>query len=249
VRRYVHLGTGNYNASTARLYTDIGLFTDDEAIADDASHLFNRLTGYAPETTYHRLLVAPEYLHSGLIGLIDNEIQAAKEGKPARLIFKMNQIEEDDVILKLYEASQAGVQIDLIVRGLCCLRPNVPGYSENIRVMSVVGRFLEHSRIYYFENAPEDQRLYCGSADLMRRNLLNRVETVFPIIDPINQKRIQRILFTSLLDNDGAWELMRDGSYQKRVPQDETINSQQIFTQSSYGITSDKLRYMMDAKP
>ncbi len=249
VRRYVHLGTGNYNASTARLYTDIGLFTDDEAIADDASHLFNRLTGYAPETTYHRLLVAPEYLHSGLIGLIDNEIQAAKEGKPARLIFKMNQIEEDDVILKLYEASQAGVQIDLIVRGLCCLRPNVPGYSENIRVMSVVGRFLEHSRIYYFENAPEDQRLYCGSADLMRRNLLNRVETVFPIIDPINQKRIQRILFTSLLDNDGAWELMRDGSYQKRVPQGETINSQQIFTQSSYGITSDKLRHMMDAKP
>ena len=249
VRRYVHLGTGNYNASTARLYTDIGLFTDDDAIADDASHLFNRLTGFAPETSYNRLLVAPEYLHKGLIALIDHEIQAAKEGKTARMVFKMNQIEEDDIILKLYEASQAGVKIDLIVRGLCCLRPNVPGYSENIRVISVVGRFLEHSRIYYFENAPEDQRLYCGSADLMRRNLLNRVETVFPVIDPINQKRIQRILFTTLLDNDGAWELMRDGSYQKRVPQGESVNSQQVFIQSSYGFTTDKLQQLMDTNP
>ena len=150
LRRYVHLGTGNYNAATARLYADIGLFTCNEQIADDASRLFNRLTGYAPDTNYNRLLVAPEYLQDTLVALIDNEIEAALRGDDARLIFKMNQLEEDRMIQKLYQASQAGVRIDLIVRGLCCLRPGVPGLSENISVKSIVGRFLEHSRIFYF---------------------------------------------------------------------------------------------------
>ena len=135
----MHLGTGNYNATTARLYADIGLFTCNEQIADDATRLFNRLTGYAPDTAYSRLLVAPEYLHDALVSLIDNEIEAAKRGQDARLIFKMNQLEEDQMIEKLYEASQAGVKVDLIVRGLCCLRAGLPGLSENITVKSICG--------------------------------------------------------------------------------------------------------------
>ncbi|MBE0688849.1 MAG: polyphosphate kinase 1, partial [Anaerolineae bacterium] len=183
VRRYVHLGTGNYNASTARLYSDLGMFTCHPEIGDDASRLFNRLTGFAPGTTYSRLWVAPEYLRHQLYDLIDNEIAAAQAGKPARLVFKMNQLEEDKTIRKLYQASRAGVQIDLIVRGLCCLRPGLPGMSENIRVRSIIGRYLEHSRIFYFQNAPVEQRVYMGSADLMRRNLYNRVEVVFPVLD------------------------------------------------------------------
>ena len=215
LRRYVHLGTGNYNAATARLYTDIGLFTCNAEIADDASRLFNRLTGYAPKTRYQRLLVAPEYLHDSLLALVDNEIAAARRGEDARLIFKMNQLEEDLVIRKLYQASCAGVKIDLIVRGLCCLRPGVPGLSENITVKSIVGRYLEHSRIYYFRNAPPDQRLYMGSADLMRRNLLNRVEVVFPILDPRIQWRALRILQTDLQDIKNSWLLRGDCSYQR----------------------------------
>jgi polyphosphate kinase len=238
VRRYLHLGTGNYNASTARLYTDLGLLTCNEELTDDATHLFNRLTGYAPATTYRRLLVAPEYLYPGFITLIDNEIQAALEGKPARLIFKMNQLEEESMIQKLYQASQAGVRIDLIVRGLCCLRPGIPEMSENIRVVSIIGRFLEHSRIYYFHNAPLDQQVYVGSADLMRRNLHNRVETVFPILDQRIRRRMLHILATNLRDNFGAWELMPDGRYQRLHPgpDENVIDSQYIFTNNSQGL-------------
>lgn len=238
VNRYVHLGTGNYNASTARLYTDLGLFTCDRDIADDASRLFNRLTGFAPATTYSRLLVAPEYLRTSLINLIDNEIAAALDGKEARIIFKMNQLEEDTVIQKLYQASQVGVQVDLLVRGICCLRPGLSGISENIRVLSVVGRFLEHSRIFYFQNAPHDERIYLGSADLMRRNLYNRVEVVFPVTDERVQRQVMRILNTSLRDNYNAWELQSDDSYLRIVPAEgePIIDSQQIFTQDSSGL-------------
>lgn len=238
VRRYVHLGTGNYNGSTAKLYTDFGMFTCNDDIADDVSRMFNRLTGYAPATSYKRLLVAPEYLLSGLNALIDNEIAVAKSGGDARLIFKMNQLEEDSIILKLYEASQAGVKIDLIVRGLCCLRPGIAGLSENIRVVSIIGRYLEHSRVYYFQSAPEHQRFYCGSADLMRRNLLNRVEVVFPVIDRLLQERMMRALYTMLQDNVGAWEMHADGSYTRiqRAPDAERISSQQIFMQNSAGL-------------
>jgi polyphosphate kinase len=233
VRRYVHLGTGNYNSSTARQYSDIGLFTCNKEIADDASRLFNRLTGYAPATSYRRLLVAPEYLQAGLMALIDNEIAAAQAGKPARIILKMNQLEEDDAIRKLYQAAQAGVRLDLIVRGLCCL---VPG--ENIRVTSIVGRYLEHSRIFYFKNAPRDQQVYLGSADLMRRNLRNRVEVVFPVLDPAIQRRTLRILMTSLRDNQQAWELQTDGTYQRIVPapDEPVVNSQECFMQHSAGL-------------
>jgi polyphosphate kinase len=238
VRRYVHLSTGNYNASTARLYTDIGMFTCNPEIGDDASRLFNRLTGYAPHTTYKRLLVAPDFLLPALISLIDNEIQAAQDGKPARLIFKMNQLEEDLVIQKLYQASQAGVQVDLIVRGLCCLRPGVPGLSENIRVISNLGRFLEHSRVFYFANAPQHQCIYMGSADLMRRNLYHRVETVFPVLEPRLQRRVLRILATDLSDTTGAWELMPDGSYQRRQTLSDVMifDSQECFMRDSFGL-------------
>ncbi|HLU08613.1 MAG TPA: polyphosphate kinase 1 [Oceanobacillus sp.] len=243
VRRYVHLGTGNYNAVTARMYTDLGIFTCNREIADDASRLFNRLTGFAPETTYNRLLVAPEYLQSGIIQLIDNEIAAARAGKPARMILKMNQLEEDILIQKLYEASQANVQIDLLVRGICCLRPGLPGLSENIRVRSVVGRYLEHSRIFYFQNAPPENRLYLGSADLMRRNLYNRVEVVFPVLDERIQRQVLRILHTSLRDNHNAWELLPDDTYVRvqPAPDEPVIDSQQIFMQDSYGLDEEFL--------
>jgi polyphosphate kinase len=238
LRRYVHLGTGNYNASTARLYSDYGLFTADREIADDATRLFNRLTGYAPSTTYKRLLVAPEYLHPMLLTLVDYEIKAAQAGKPARLIFKMNQLEEDVMIQKLYEASQAGVKVDLIIRGLCCLRPGIPGISDNIRVISILGRFLEHGRIYYFENAPEHQRLYAGSADLMRRNLYNRVETVFPVQDARLRRKLLRIMATDLRSNTFTWQLNPDGTYSRleRDPGEPVIDSQSLFMIDSSGL-------------
>ncbi len=243
VRRYLHLGTGNYNASTARLYTDLGLMTSNPQLADDATRLFNRLTGYAPDTTYERLLVAPEYLLNAFLRLIDNEIEAAKAGKDARLVFKMNQLEEDRIIQRLYAASQAGVQVDLIVRGLCCLRPGIPGISENIRVVSIVGRFLEHSRIYYFQNAPRDQQYYLGSADMMRRNLYNRVETVFPVLDEALRKKLRRFLATSLRDNSGgAWELKQDGRYHRRRDAADTgdaVRSQAALMRDSFGLHID----------
>lgn len=238
LRRYVHLGTGNYNSSTARLYTDLGLFTAHPQLGEDASRLFNRLTGYAPETTYKRLLVAPEFLLPTLLDLIDNEIEHALRGEPARLVFKMNQLEEDAMIQKLYMASQAGVQIDLIVRGLCCLRVGIPGVSDNIRVRSILGRFLEHPRIYYFRNAPQEHRIYAGSADLMRRNLHNRVETVFPVLDLRLQNKIQRILATDLRCNTFAWAMHADGRYYRVEPgeDDPLIDSQYIFMQDSAGL-------------
>ncbi|MBI1277804.1 MAG: polyphosphate kinase 1 [Anaerolineaceae bacterium] len=240
VRRYIHLGTGNYNAGTARLYTDIGLLTCNNEIADDVSKLFNRLTGYAPATTYNRLLVAPEHLHAGMIALIDNEIAAAQAGKEARLIFKMNQLEEDIVIQKLYQASQAGVQIDLIVRGLSCLVPNIPGVSENIRLRSHIGRFLEHSRIFYFQNAPPAKRLYLGSADMMRRNLYNRVEVVFPVLEARLQKGVMRILATYLQDNELSWAMQSDGSYVRMQPLPDAapFNAQVAFMEDSFGVQS-----------
>ncbi|MFN8376174.1 MAG: polyphosphate kinase 1 [Anaerolineae bacterium] len=238
VRRYVHLSTGNYNSGTARQYTDIGLFTCNPEIANDATRLFNRLTGYAPGTTYKRLLVAPEYLLNGVLELIDGEIEAARAGKPARLAFKMNQLEEDVVIKKLYEASAAGVQIDLCVRGLCCLRPGVPGLSENIRIRSIVGRYLEHSRILYFHNAPLERQLYLGSADLMRRNLYNRVEVVFPVLDSMTRRYVMRILDTCWNDNQNSWELQPDGSYTVVTPVEggAVIDSQTLFMRESYGL-------------
>ena len=183
IARYVHLSTGNYNSVTAHLYTDVGMFTADEDIADDVSNLFNYLTGYSYKSDYKKLLVSPVNLRQGMEALIEREIKHAKAGRKARLVFKMNALVDPPMIRMLYRASQAGVKIQLLVRGICCLRAGVPGISDNIEVLSVVGRFLEHSRLYYFLNGGEEE-LFMGSADLMTRNIDHRVEVIAPIEDP-----------------------------------------------------------------
>ena len=216
IARYVHLSTGNYNAVTAHLYTDMGLFTADEEIAADASDLLNYLTGYSHKTDYRRLLVAPVNLRQRLEGFIEREIQHAKEGRPAHLIFKMNALVDQRMIRALYRASQAGVKVQLLVRGICCLRPGVAGISENIEVISIVGRFLEHSRIYYFRNGGEEQ-LYIGSADLMPRNIDHRVEVLVPIRDPKIIRHIcDNVLAVYLSDTVKARLMLSSGSYQRR---------------------------------
>ncbi len=218
LRRYVHLSTGNYNATTARIYTDIGLLTSNPELAEDASELFNRLTGYAPAARYQKLMVAPEYLRSRFDRLVVREIEHARAGRPARLIFKMNALVDPAFIRRLYEASMAGVQVDLLVRGICCLRPGVEGVSDNIRVTSVVGRFLEHSRIYYFANGDQPE-VYLGSADLMPRNLDRRVETLYPVEDEALKRRlVDEILAISMRDNVKARELQPDGTYTRLRP-------------------------------
>ena len=216
IARYVHLSTGNYNAVTAHLYTDIGLLTADEEVAADASDLLNYLTGYSHKTDYRRLLVAPVNLRSRLEGFIEREIQHAKEGRPAHLIFKMNALVDQRMIRALYRASQAGVKVQLLVRGICCLRPGVAGVSENIEVTSIVGKFLEHSRVYYFRNGGEEQ-IYIGSADLMPRNIDHRVEVLVPIRDPEMIRHIHDdVLAVYLSDNVKARRMLSNGSYQKR---------------------------------
>ncbi|NLX10297.1 MAG: polyphosphate kinase 1 [Chloroflexi bacterium] len=220
LRRYVHLSTGNYNATTARIYTDIGMLCSEPELGMDASEVFNRLTGYAPAATYRKLLVAPEHLRERFDRLLKREIDHAREGRPARLIFKMNSLVDPKIIRRLYEASMAGIKIDLLVRGICCLRPGLKGISDNIRVTSVVGRFLEHSRIYYFGNGGEPE-IYMGSADLMPRNLDRRVETIFPVDDPALKARIMdEILAIQMADNVKARELLPDGTYRRLQPQD-----------------------------
>ncbi len=231
IRRYVHLGTGNYNATTARIYTDLGMFTCRKKYGVDVSELFNRLTGYGQQESYRRLLVAPEHLREQMTELIDREIDHARAGRSARLIFKMNALVDAPMIRKLYEASMAGVEIDLLVRGICCLRPNLKHISETIRVTSVVGRFLEHSRIYYFENGGESE-IYLGSADLMPRNLNRRVEVIFPVSDArVHDRLVNEILEISMRDNVKARRLLPDGSYERVevAPGEERINSQAWF--------------------
>lgn len=218
LRRYVHMGTGNYHSGTARLYTDLGLMTADAEIGNDVHLLFQQLSGLTARVKLKRLLQSPFTLHAGVLKRIERETAHAKAGRPGRIIAKMNALNEPNVIRALYTASQAGVQIDLIVRGACTLRPGVPGVSENIRVRSVVGRFLEHSRVYWFGNDGEAE-MYCASADWLERNLLRRVETCFPILDPRLQQRIYReALDNYLRDNLNAWELGADGQYRKQVP-------------------------------
>ncbi len=220
LRRYVHLSTGNYNATTARIYTDIGLLTSRPDIGTDASELFNRLTGYAPGATYNKLLVAPEYLREQFEQLICREIGHARAGREARMILKMNALVDAKLIRLLYEASIANVKVDLLVRGICCLRPGIKGVSENIRVTSVVGRFLEHPRIYYFANGGHPE-IYMGSADLMPRNLDRRVETIFPVEDEqIKVRLLDEVLRISMMDNVKARELQPDGTYKRLAPGD-----------------------------
>jgi polyphosphate kinase len=220
LQRYVHLSTGNYHSGTAKAYTDIGLMTADAAIGEDVHRLFQQLSGLAPAFKLKRLLQSPFTLHKALLRKIDREAANARAGKPARIIAKMNALNEAEVMRALFEASQAGVRIDLLVRGACGLRPGIAGVSENIFVRSVVGRFLEHSRVYWFQNdgTPE---MYCSSADWMERNLLRRVETCFPIVDPVLAERVfNEELGNYLADNVNAWQLQSDGSYVRVQPVD-----------------------------
>jgi polyphosphate kinase len=218
LRRYLHLATGNYNTVTAGIYTDLGLLTCDPDLGADATELFNTLTGYSTQTCFRNLLVAPVAMRERVEAMIEREIEHARDGRGGRLIFKMNSLVDDRLIRVLYRASQAGINIDLIVRGICCLRPGVPGVSDNIRVISIVGRFLEHSRIYYFENGGNPQ-VYLGSADLMPRNLNRRVETLFPVKDPVILAYLRHtILEVELHNNVRARVLQPDGSYRRRSP-------------------------------
>ena len=213
LRLYVHLGTGNYNPTNARIYTDFSYFTCREEITKDATEVFNFLTGYSQKQMFGKLAVAPINLRETFVHLIDREIEHARHGKPARLIFKMNSLTDARLIDKLYESSKAGVVVDLIIRGVCCLRPGVKGTSETIRVISIVGRFLEHSRVYYFNNDGNPE-VYLSSADIMGRNMDRRVELMFPISDSVMARTIrEEVLDSALLDTVGAWVLNADGGY------------------------------------
>lgn len=214
IRRYVHLGTGNYNDATAKLYTDMGLLTCSEAIGEDATAVFNMLSGYSEPLVWNKLTLAPFWLKDKFLYLIKREQKYAKEGRPARIIAKVNSLCDKDIIAALYEASAAGVKIDLIVRGICCLKVGIPGISENISVRSIVGNFLEHSRIFYFEN-DEHPEIFCGSADWMPRNLERRVEILFPVEEPALKEELLHILNVQLADTVKASVLQPDGSYVK----------------------------------
>ena len=215
IARYVHIATGNYNEVTAHLYTDLGMFTADEEVADDVSDLFNYLTGYSEKTDYQRLLVAPVNLRARFEALVEREIRHAKAGRKAHLIFKMNSLVDPKLIRSLYKASRAGVKVDLLVRGICCLRPGLAGISENIQVTSIVGRFLEHSRIYYFDNGGEEE-VYIGSADLMPRNIDQRVEVLVPVRDPAMIHRLREVLAAYLKDNVKARQMNSNGVYTRK---------------------------------
>lgn len=222
LRRYVHLGTGNYHEGTARLYTDIGLLTADEELGEDVHKIFLELTGLGRAAQLKHILHAPFTLQIGLKELIDHEIAHAHAGRRAGIRLKMNSLTEKELIQSLYRASQAGVQVELIVRGMCCLRPGVPGLSENIRLRSMIGRFLEHARVYWFANGGEP-KLYCASADFMERNLFHRVEVCFPVRDAKLMRRVaEECLDLALADNDSAWALLADGNY-VRVDRPESV--------------------------
>lgn len=233
IRRYVHLGTGNYNDSTAKLYTDMGMFTSKTRYGEDATAVFNMLSGYSEPLVWNKLSLAPLWLRGKFLSLIEREKEHAKNGRPARIIAKMNSLCDPGIIEALYDASEAGVEIDLIVRGICCLRAGIKGLSEHIRVRSIVGTFLEHSRIFYFENNGNAE-YYMGSADWMPRNLDKRVEILFPVEDPILQEEIYHILHIQLSDTKKAHLLMPDGQYVKVDQRGKTpLNSQLYFCEEA----------------
>jgi len=226
LRHYVHLGTGNYHIRTARLYTDYGLFTCDKVIGEDVVKVFNQLTSLGKVSKLNKLLQSPFTLLDGMLERIRREAENAAKGRPARIVAKMNALVEQQTIQALYQASQAGVQIDLVIRGICCLRPGVKGVSENIRVRSIIGRFLEHTRVYYFENAGEPE-VFGASADWMDRNLFQRVETCFPIENKKLRDRVIGDLELYLADNTQAWLLQEDGKYRLAQPGDaEPVSAQ-----------------------
>ena len=243
IRRYVHIGTGNYNPKTAKIYTDLGLLSCRQELGADLTDLFNFLTGYSQQKSYRKLLVAPVSLRDRMIAMINREADNCRQGKTARIVAKMNSLVDQQVIQTLYQASQAGVEIDLIVRGICCLRPGIPEFSDKIRVISIIGRYLEHSRIFYFHNNG-DEEIYIGSADWMTRNLSRRVEAVTPIESPEIFQDLQEILGVMLADNRKAWELQSDGSFVQRKPKKDeeerdTHNTFMEMALQSAGMSSD----------
>ncbi len=233
LRRYVHLSTGNYNAATAKVYTDYSLFTANPEIAADISEIFNYLTGYSRQDTYRKIIVAPLNMRKWILEMIEREIACHKKYGNGHIMLKLNALVDPQVISALYRASQAGVWIDLIVRGICSLRPMLKGVSENIRVVSIVGRFLEHSRVFYFYNNGEEE-IYLGSADMMQRNLDRRVEIIFPVLENSFKKGIKHCLETMLQDNVQSWSLYPDGTYMKTVREGELVNSQISFLQQPH---------------
>ena len=243
IRRYVHIGTGNYNPKTAKIYTDLGLLSCRQELGADLTDLFNFLTGYSQQKSYRKLLVAPVSLRDRTIEMINREIENCRKGKTGRIVAKMNSLVDQQVIQTLYKASQAGVEIDLIVRGICCLRPGLPDFSDKIRVVSIIGRFLEHSRIFYFHNDGKEE-IYLGSADWMTRNLSRRVEAVTPIESPEIFRDLQEILGVMLADNRKCWELQSDSTYIQRKPKkdEEVRNTHETFMEmalQSAGISSN----------
>lgn len=236
LKRYVHLGTGNYNPSTARLYTDISFFTANPEIGEDAASLFNLLTSCTAPPNWRKLVIAPLGLHERVLALIEREASYARAGRPARIVAKMNSLVDPEVILALYRASRAGVKIDLLVRGICCLRPGMPGVSENIRVRSTVDRLLEHARIFVFEAGGKTE-VYCASADWMQRNFQRRIEVMFPIEDPVIKARVvDDVLATELADDTKARELGADGRYTRLTG--NTVRAQSLFLERARGIAS-----------
>ena len=227
LRHYIHLGTGNYHRSTSRIYTDYGLLTSDKQIGEDVSNLFVQLTSLGKIPKMHKLLHAPFTLHDGLLKRIEREIDNASAGKPAHIIVKCNSLVEPEMIQAFYRASMAGVKVDLIIRGMCCLKPGVKGLSENIQVRSIIGRFLEHTRVFYFENNGESE-VWAASADMMKRNLLRRVETAFPILNSKLHQRVIDDLNLYLSDNTQAWILSENGRYERvsRPDDQEAISAQ-----------------------
>jgi polyphosphate kinase len=244
IRRYVHIGTGNYNSRTARLYTDFGLLTCHPDLGADVSEVFNLLTGFSRQRDYRRLFVAPATMMDRFLELIRRESEHARAGRPARIIAKMNALQSPAMIKALYEASQAGVDVDLIVRGICCLRPGIPGVSDRIRVVSIVGRFLEHSRIYYFQNGGDDE-YFIGSADWMPRNLERRVEVITPILDHGLHHRLASLLEVYLADDRQGWDLAADGTYRQRTPVgDRSIGSHKLLLRDPWGLDRSESRYV-----
>jgi polyphosphate kinase len=241
IERFVHLSTGNYNDATAKVYTDLGLITANKKMGEDATNFFNYLSGYMEKPDFHHLSVAPFDIRRDFIKLIEDEIRFHKQHGNGRIIAKMNSLTDKELIMKLYEASQAGVKIDLIVRGICCLRPRIPGVSENIRVRSIVGRFLEHSRIYYFHHNGED-KVFLSSADMMTRNMEKRVEILFPIFAEHLKKRIMKILSIMLSDNVKAREQDEHGNYHyvERREGEEEIDSQLVLFSMAYNVREDE---------
>ena len=234
LRRYIHLGTGNYNPSTARLYTDFSYFTDNPDLVEDGSDLFNHLTGYSDQEEYKALLTAPTTMRDGILRLIEEQAEKARNGEPASIMGKANALTDPKIIEALYEASQAGVKIDLVLRGICCLRPGLEGISENIRVVSIVGRFLEHARALVFGEG-RGEKVYLGSADLMQRNLDRRVEQLFPLRRKEHRNKVRRLLELQLADTANGWELSSDGSFERVEPEEgeEPLDSQALLVEES----------------